>query len=253
MGTKAAVRETRGVSAPATEPALGFDTPHELLAAEAATQWGMFTTGQALRAGMTRKALSHLVARHHVEHTDTRGVYRFAGAPVDTMLDPTRRNWLALSPKLFLRERLKALRNKNLWNDAVVSHNTAANYIYQLANRQPDTCDYTVKTARRIRAREVEFFTRADKPQWELVDGLPVTTIPQTIADLYTDDLDEGHLGEIVYDALLRRGESLHNIAAALDPVTAGRGREAAIRLLEIANAPAEVVTANDLLYSLGR
>lgn len=111
-------------------------------------------------------------------------------------------------PKLFLRERIKALRNKSLWNDAIVSHLSAANYIYQLANRQPETCDYT-STARRIRAHEVQFFTRANKPQWELIDGLPVTTIPQTIADLYADDLDQGHLGEIVYDAMLRRGESL--------------------------------------------
>lgn len=254
MTAKGSNREkSRENAAPANQPVLGFDNPHDLLAAEASTQWGMFTTGQALRAGMTRKTLAHLVARHHVEHTDTRGVYRFAGAPIDTMLDQTRTNWLALSPKLFLRERLKALRNKSLWNDAIVSHLTAANYIYQLAHRQPDTCDYTVKTARRIRAHEVQFFTRANKPQWELIDGLPVTTIPQTIADLYADDLDQGHLGEIVYDAMLRRGESLHNIATALDPVTDGRGRETAIRLLEIANAPAEVVTANDLLYSLGR
>jgi len=238
---------------PAHAPAFGFDTPHELLAAEASTQWGMFTAGQALRAGMTRKALAHLVARSHVEHTDTRGVYRFAGAPVDTMLDPTRANWLALSPKLFLRERLKTLRDKDLWDDAIVSHLTAANYIHQLANRQPDTCDYTVNTARRTRAHGVRFYPRPDKPQWELIDGLPVTTIPQTIADLYADDLDQGHLGEILYDALLRRGESLHNIAAALDPVTDGRGRETALRLLEIINAPAEVVTANDMLYSLGR
>lgn len=245
--------KSREKAAPADPPALGFDSPHDLLAAEAAAQWGMFTTGQALRAGMTRKALARLVARHHVEHTGTRGVYRFAGAPVDAMLDQTRTNWLSLSPKLFLRERLKTLLDKDLWNDAVVSHLTAANYVYQLANRQPDTCDFTVNTARRIRAQDVRFYPRVDKPRWEIVDGLPVTTIPQTIADLYADDLDGGHLGEIVYDAMLRRGESLHNIAAALDPVTDDHGRETAIRLLEIINAPAEVVTANDLLYSLGR
>lgn len=238
---------------PATGPALGFDTPHELLAAEAATQWGMFTTGQAMRAGVTRKALAQLVVRHHVEHTDTRGVYRFAGAPVDAMLDQIRANWLALSPKLFLRERLKALGDKDVWGDAVVSHLAAANYIHQLANRQADHCDFTVQTARRIRNPDVCFYPRADMPQWELVDGLPATTIPQTIADLYTDDLDQGHLGEIVYDAMLRRGESLHNIATALDPATGGRGRETALRLLEIVNTPAEVITANDLIHGLGR
>ena len=41
---------------------------------------------QALRAGMTRKALAHLVARHHVNHTGTRGVYRFVGVPEEPML-----------------------------------------------------------------------------------------------------------------------------------------------------------------------
>ena len=239
--------------AQARTPAVGFDTPHDLLAAEAATQWGMFTTGQALSAGMTRKALAHLAARRHVEHTDTRGVYRFAGTPVDVMLDQTRTNWLSLSPKLFLRERLKALRDDDQWNDAVVSHLTAANYVHQLANRQPDSCDYTVPTTRRVRADAVQFYARMNKPQWELVDGLPVTTIPQTIADLYADDLDHGHLGEIIYEAMLRRGQSLHDISAALDLVTEGRGRPTALQILEFRGVPAEFVAANDVLYSLGR
>lgn len=253
MFAKGPGREESRDSVQAALPVPGFATAHDLLAAEAATQWGMFTTGQALRSGMTRKALDNLVARHHVEHTGTRGVYRFAGAPVDAMLDQTRINWLALSPKLFLRERLKALRAKDLWNDAIVSHLTAANYVHQLANRQPDTCDYSVNTARRIRAHDVRFFSRPEKPKWILVDGLPVTTVPQTIADLYADDIDQGHLGEIIYDAMLRRGESLHDIAAALDPVTDGRGRETAVEILEFKGVPAEFVAANDLLYSLGR
>lgn len=234
-------------------PAVGFDTPHDLIAAEAATQWGMFTTGQALRAGLTRKALSHLVTRRHVEHTDTRGVYRFAGTPIDIMLDQTRATWLSLSPKLFLRERLKALRDADQWNDAVVSHLTAANYIYELGNRQPDHCDFTVNAARRIRNPDVCFYPRTDKPAWHNVHGLPVTTIAQTIADLHVDSLDQGHLGEIVYDAMLRHGTSLHDIAAALDPVTDHNGRNTALGLLEAINAPTDIVTANDLLYNLGR
>jgi hypothetical protein len=231
----------------------GFDSPLHLMAAEAAGQWGMFTAAQALRAGLTRNGLTRMVTRRHFDPTDTRGVYRFAGTPVDIMLDQTRANWLSLSPKLFLRERIKTLRDADLWNDAIVSHLTAANYIYELGNRQPDHCDFTVNTARRIRNPDVCFYPRTDKPAWHNVHGLPVTTIAQTIADLYADSLDRGHLGEIVYDAMLRHGASLHDIAAALDPVTDHNGRTTALGLLEAINAPTDIVTANDLLYNLGR
>ena len=43
MGTKPAAVKPAGL-VPATELVLGFDSPHELLAAEAEAQWGMFTT-----------------------------------------------------------------------------------------------------------------------------------------------------------------------------------------------------------------
>lgn len=209
MGTKAAGRENRRDSVPATEPVLGFDSPHELLAAEAEAQWGMFTTAQALRAGMTRKALAHLVARHHVNHTGTRGVYRFVGVPEEPMLDQVRRDWLALSPKRFKRERLRTLGDEHTWNDAVVSHLTAANYVYELSDLQPDMCDFTVDTkSRRVRNPSIAFHPRLTKPQWELVNGLPTTTIPQTVADLYIANENQDHLGKIIYDAILRRGRA---------------------------------------------
>jgi hypothetical protein len=219
------------------------------LAAEAAGQWGMFTTAQALRLGLSRKAVARLATAGHVAHAEARGVYRFAGTPVEVMLDKVRSNWLSLSPGLFLRERLKTLRS-NTWDDAVVSHLTAANYVYELGSRQPDYCDFTISAARRTRDEHMQFYVRTAKPKWHNVGGLPVTTIPQTIADLYVDNLDRGHLGDIVYDALLRRGVSLHDIATELDAVTDGRGRDAALHMLEIVGAPPEIVTASDLLYS---
>jgi len=245
------IRRREPAQSTGSEP--DFATPRAELAAEAAFQWGMFTAAQAVRLGLTRRNLSGMVARGHVEHTDSRGVYRFAGVHVDAVLDGTRSNWLALSPELFVRERLKALRDSNSWNDAIVSHLTAANWVYELGNRQPDSIDFTVPTRRRVRDPATAFYPRAEKPRWESVDGLPVTTVAQTIADLYADHLDQGHLGEILYAALLHRGENLHDIAEALDPVTDGHGRDTALRLLEIANAPAEIVTANDMLYNLGR
>jgi hypothetical protein len=226
-----------------------FVNPHAELAAEAAFQWGLFTAAQAVRVGVTRRNLVGLVGRGHVEHTGVRGVYRFAGAPADAILDETRCSWMALAPDLFARERLKAMREEGRWDDAIVSHLTAANYVYGLGNRQPDSYDFTVNTGLRTRDPAVEFYPSADKPQWTSVDGLPVTTVAQTIADLYADQLDQGHLGEILYAALLHRGENLREISDSLDSVTDGQGRATALRLLEIANAPADIVIANELIH----
>jgi hypothetical protein len=236
----------RAPSAP-SEP--GFPTPHAALAAEAEFQWGLFTAAQAERVGVSRKNLVGLVDRGHVEHSGVRGVYRFAGTPIEAILYETRCSWLALFPDLFMRERLKALRVEDNWDDAIVSHLTAANYVYGLGNCQPEHFDFTVKAWRRTRDLAVEFYPSEDKPQWASVDGLPVTTVAQTIADLYADQLDQGHLGEILYDALLHRGENLREISDSLDSVTDGQGRATALRLLEIANAPADIVTANELIH----
>lgn len=223
----------------------------EQLAAEAAAQWGMITAAQALRTNLTRKTLARATTAHRLEHTDTRAVYRFAGTPQDATLDHLRSNWLALHPEAFLYERHKQLRTTDSFDDAVVSHLSAAHHIHGLGNRQPDTVDFTVPDSRRSRDHTLRFHVAASKPRWHIVDGLPVTTVAQTIADLYADDLDRGHLGEILYDALLRRRDSLHTIAEALDHVTGGCGRDTAIALLDSIHAPAEIITAADLFDTL--
>lgn len=73
-------------------------SPVSALALEAAGQWGLFTTEQAGRIGMDGKAVSALVAAGRVLATETEDVFRFAGAPIDVMLDPLRTSWLALVP-----------------------------------------------------------------------------------------------------------------------------------------------------------
>jgi hypothetical protein len=55
----------------------------------------------------------------------------------------------------------------------------------------------------------------------------------------------------IEYIGSLPHGQAV--IAAALDPVTDHNGRNTALGLLEAINAPTDIVTANDLLYNLGR
>src|SRR3712207_699334 len=62
------------------------ESPREILAATARTQRGLFTTGQALKAGLSRRQLFGIARRgetvpvSHNEH-QLAGVHRFAGAP----------------------------------------------------------------------------------------------------------------------------------------------------------------------------
>lgn len=220
------------------------------LAAEAAGQWGMFTAAQALTLGMTRDRVLQLAAAERIIHTGIRGVYRFAGAPEDVGLDGLRASWLSLNPGEFAGRRLRALHEHHF--DAVVSHLSAAHYVHRLGTLQPDRLDFTVHLPRRTSNPSITLH-HSTTAAWELVDGLPVTTIPQTVADLYRDSTDAGHLGEIIADALATAAADIADITAALDPHTNGRGHDTITDSLAAAGAPPALAAANELLFTTRR
>lgn len=115
------------------------------LADAAAGQWGMFTAEQAHRLGLTSDQMAELVAAHRISRTETPGVYRFAGVPVDVTLDALRATWLSLDPAALAGERLDALRSGG--PGAIVSHVSAAHYVYELGTLHPRALDYTVPAA----------------------------------------------------------------------------------------------------------
>ncbi|ART74489.1 hypothetical protein ACNUDN_29125 [Mycobacterium sp. smrl_JER01] len=218
------------------------------LAVEAAGQWGMFTAAQATRLGMTRKRITQLCAADRIHHTDTRAVYRFAGTPTDITLDAVRATWLALEPSHFAGERLDALRAGT--PGPLASHLTAAHYLYELGTLQPDHLDYTVPTPRRTNNPWIRFHVPRQWPPWRLVAGIPTTTIAQTIADLYADGIDAGHLGDILRDTLTRALTNITDLTDALDPLTNGAGRDTIEHALTVVGAPAHLIAANELLFT---
>lgn len=222
-------------------------TREDDLAVEAAGQWGMFTAAQALRLGLTRKRLSRLTVTRRIHHTETRGVYQFAGVPDDITLSALRATWLALAPNQFATDRLRRLATGG--PDAIVSHLTAAHYIYGLGTLDPEYLDFTVPTPRRTNNPAVRFHTRP-QTEFQVVHGLPVTTIPQTVADLYRDGIDNGHLGDIITDALLGATTAASEIAAALDPLTNGNGRNTMLYTLGVVGTPTTLADANELLLA---
>lgn len=209
------------------------------VAEAAAEQWGLFTAAQARGLGATAQHLLSWSRRGLVQH-ETHGIYRITGAPEDLGLDGLRMAWLSTAPELWRHERPVP---------AVVSHLSAAHTIRRLGTAAPGKDHLTVCEPRRTRASHVRLHVdpSLSPADWEWVDGLPVTTLDRTLRDLHTDGMDGGHLGDIIRDAL-RAGVAARSLSAALDSVTAGRGRELLDRCLDQCGAPRSLAPASDLL-----
>ncbi|MGV0654946.1 type IV toxin-antitoxin system AbiEi family antitoxin domain-containing protein [Mycolicibacterium thermoresistibile] len=220
-----------------------------LLADEASRQWGMFTAAQATRLGLTRRRLYQLASAERIAHTGVRGVYRFAGVPHDREDDLLRATWLALGRKLFACERTGAHTGRP---DAVVSHFSACRaYRLQAAAPEPQSrVQFVVGSYRRTTSDQLRLVVDP-KAQWQLVDGLPVTTPAQTVLHLYRAEVAEEIVGMVLWQALIRALADIHEFTVAFDRVTAGRGRTTVMGLLAVAGAPPSIAAGSELLAAV--
>lgn len=147
-------------------------------------QAGYFTTAQAKAAGFSAPLLSH--------HTKTgkfqrvrRGVYRWSAFPEMPNADLFVA-WLSVGPK------------------AVLSHDSAL-ALYGLSDLLPSEVHLTVPRTTSRRRRGVRLHTGRLTPE-EIThrEGLPVTTIPRTLADLIRDGVSEEIIRQAVVEALAR-------------------------------------------------
>ncbi len=212
------------------------------LARTAADQWGLFTSAQARRLGATAPQISSWAKRSLVAR-EAHGLYRVVGAPEDLDLDGLRIAWLCTDPAKWRYERKRP---------AIVSHLSAAHTVRHLGTAAPGKDHLTTHEPRRTRAAAVLLHTDADlaDDNWEWIDGLPVTTLPRTVADLYRSGLDGGHLGDIIRDAL-HQGAAARHLAAALDGPSDGHGRRVLEDALLTCGSPVELAAASDLLNRL--
>lgn len=180
------------------------------LADVAADQWGLVTTAQARRAGTSPQTVAKLANRGALDRL-AHGVYRLAGTPPDAH-DELRAAWLALDPEYFAAERLR------LEPPEVVSHRSAAR-LWQLGDTDADRHEFIVATRRQSRRPDIRFHRGRLRPtDWTIVDGLPVTAIPRTIADLTAGHIDGGHLAGIVRDAVVHQHVDVDVLAETLLP-----------------------------------
>lgn len=142
------------------------DTKVLNLAEEAAFQWGLFTQAQSEKVGVSRGRIDMLLKDGQVQLADTENVYRFAGAPIDAMLDALRTQWLALTPDRFLRERLRELRGGRR-DTAIVSHVSAACLVHDLGTLTPRSLDFTVAEQPAINSFNPNFMGTDRRPVGE--------------------------------------------------------------------------------------
>ncbi|PFG34652.1 type IV toxin-antitoxin system AbiEi family antitoxin domain-containing protein [Sanguibacter antarcticus] len=175
----------------------------------AAGQWGLLTTAQAEREGVTRLHLTRLAGADILERVD-RGVYATTSSPIEHRT--LRAAWLALDPSHTAEERLA-----DPIASGVVSHTSAAG-LHRLGDLLDDRPEITLphrkQTRRGIRLHRLTL-TDSDVT---FVDGLPTTTVERTVADLLCDGHDPEHIAQIIGQGVRRGVINVTDLAVHLEP-----------------------------------
>lgn len=186
------------------------DAAYAATADRAATQWGLFTTRDAERAGADAMMLRRWQRRGAIIRR-AQGLYRIAGVPVDPTLDPLRAAWLTI-----------AARHGGDTNAVVISHLSAAVAHGLLPAAPGEPVDVSVNRPHRTRSTCIALHhappLTADAVT--AINGLPVTSISRTVADLRHAGLPADRLDSIARAAVeLGRSPGPSIVANSSSPV----------------------------------
>lgn len=233
-----------------------------LLAETAAAQWGMFTTGQAERLGISRLQVSRLNKSRAIERFAF-GVYKDTAVP-GTALDSLRATWLSLETDRFVEERL--LNPKS----GFVVTGLAATQIHEIGDWYVDEYEFSFPERKQTQRSNLKFRCRAlSESSVTVVGGIPTTTIEQTIADLLEQREDFSNVAG-AFSQAVREGK-IHEdkLISILEPVAKklgfkeGEGKAVLAKLQEsahidqvslakmMANISPTIATASALFASL--
>lgn len=190
----------------------------------AASQWGLLTTAQAERQGITRLHLARLTDAGVLERVE-RGVYATASSPADHRA--LRAAWLTLDPARTAEERLA-----DPAKTGVASHTSAA-ALHRLGDLLDDTPELTVP--HRKQSRRGIRLHRMSLPDSDItfVDGLPATTQERTVADLLRDGHDPDHVAQIIGQGVRRGVIDLTSLTEHLEPLARRHGQPSGPALVE--------------------
>lgn len=191
-----------------------------------AAQWGLVTAAQAARAGVSRVQLSRLVTGGHLERV-LNGIYRSSATPQDRAQD-VQAAWLTSDPARTAAERIA-----DGAAGVVVGGATAA-YLHEIGDLQPEPIELYAPDRRQTERPGIRYRIRAlDEADVTLVDGLPVTSVERTLADLIRDRYDLSLVADALRDAVQRGALDLDRLELLLDPLAASHGRPDGAALLQ--------------------
>lgn len=184
----------------------------------AASQWGLFTTAQAAHYGVQRNQISRLVEKGRAEKL-CYGVYRMTSGD-ETAGAEIKAAWMSIYHKDFVAERMKKSPR-----DAVVAGRTAA-FMHNFGDFYASPYTFIVSKRKQTTRDDMKYLLwELDEQDITFLNGLPVTTIERTIADLVRLREDPEHLNSVIADAT-RKGLSIdvERLAHLLSPLAARNG-----------------------------
>lgn len=160
----------------------------------ASEQFGLFTTSQAEKFGVSRVDVHRLAKRHEIRNV-RRGVY--STSPVST--DPheeVRAAWLALDPSKTVEERLRD-------DSCAVLGVSSAAEIYGWGNLPTYTHEFFVPKRKQTNAEDIHLRKRQlPESDTQILHGLKVTTPTRTVIDLLAEGEELEHIGDVLTDAV---------------------------------------------------
>ncbi|MBC9943843.1 type IV toxin-antitoxin system AbiEi family antitoxin domain-containing protein [Leucobacter sp. cx-328] len=181
----------------------------------ASTQWSLVTTQQVIAAGVTRNQLTRLTSSGSIDCVRN-GVYALSSASYGPFQD-LRAAWLATEP----------MRGVTRQDFSVSVSGISAAAVYGIGDLFPMYHEFTSPRRRQSSIYDVRFRRRSlPRDQIVLIDGLPVTSLPRTVADIAETCLDYEHLADIVRGAYEKPEVTAAELSAALAPVARRHGAE---------------------------
>lgn len=214
-----------------------------------ASQWGLITAAQAQAYGVSRVTLGRLREAGMV-HPLRRGVYALPSSGQGPLQD-LRASWLATNPTVLAEDRVH---NPGASGEVAVSHRSAA-AVHGLGDVMPTRHEFTASGRRTSSHPDVAFHRQTlGADELSVVDGLLVTSIDRTVADLCGPGVDLDHFAEVVRDALANERVDAQRLTQALTPGAKRLGFPTGAALieecLERAGLPAPVVNTLPLWHA---
>lgn len=198
-------------------------------------QWGVVTTAQAAREGVTRLQLSRL-AEEGVLNRARRGVYLLPSHPYGPYSD-VQIGWVSLEPSKFAAERWSSPER------VVVSHSSAA-LVHDVGDLIPEKLTYSSSRRKQTKQDDIQIFNHREFDPGDVVniDGLPVTSPERTAADLAATGIEFNYLATIIVEALRKEGTRLSVLSEKLNHAARNYNFDTGEELVRAAIRVAETV-----------